>query len=137
MKMLPQMWKTKILLIDDDHWIRDSLCMFFESEECHIRACQTAEEGLEALKHATYDVMIVDYHLPGMDGLEFFSRIREHSTEVIKVIITAYKTDTAISRAQEFGIHALIEKPFRADTIVTLLRRLQQNKQKESELICI
>ena len=51
----------KILLIDDDEWIRDSLRIFFEAEGCHLLAFETAEEGLTELKDRTYDLIIVDY----------------------------------------------------------------------------
>ena len=60
----------KILIIDDDEWIRDSLKIFFEAENCHAVVLETAEEGLAELKYQAYDLIIVDYKLPGMDGLD-------------------------------------------------------------------
>ena len=65
----------KILLIDDDEWIRDSLSLFFESEGCCLNAFETAGEGLNALKKKPYHIVIADYRLPGMNGLDFLKRI--------------------------------------------------------------
>jgi DNA-binding response OmpR family regulator len=66
----------KILLVDDDEWIRDSLGLFFEAEGCDMLAFETAEEGMEAVKKQAYDIVISDYKLPAMDGLEFLRRVK-------------------------------------------------------------
>ena len=60
MNLFSKLRKMKILLIDDDHWIRDSLRIFFEAEGCHLLALETAEEGIAALEEDTYDIIIVD-----------------------------------------------------------------------------
>ena len=73
----------KILLIDDDEWIRDSLRLFFEGEECHLKAIEKAEEGLKILKNENYDIIIVDYRLPDMDGLEFLKQIKEYEDRLL------------------------------------------------------
>ena len=61
MNLYKKLRNMKMLLIDDDAWIRDSLSIFFESEGCHLKALETAEEGLKALKKQPYDIIIVDY----------------------------------------------------------------------------
>ena len=115
---------TRILLIDDDQWIRDSMTLYFEAEGCHVRSFATAEEGLPVFQDDMWDVIIVDYHLPGMDGLMMLDQIQNRQEGVIKVLITAYTSDTAISRARDVGVNAFIEKPFTADDIETTLVRL-------------
>ena len=64
MNLFSKLRKMKILLIDDDEWIRDSLRLFFEAERCQLLTLETAEEGLVALRENTYDIIIVDYKLP-------------------------------------------------------------------------
>jgi len=49
--------------------------LFFEGEGCHILALETAEEGMEAIKEQEFNVIITDYRLSGMDGLEFLQLI--------------------------------------------------------------
>src|SRR4030042_6746798 len=104
MDLFSKLKGMKILLIDDDEWIRDSLNIFFESEGCHIIAFETAEEALEELKGRNCDIIIADYRLPGMDGLEFFKRIEKSHSHTIKIIITAYRSEKVIAEANRRGI---------------------------------
>jgi two-component system response regulator TtrR len=90
MDMLTQLKHKKILLIDDDEWIRDSMGSFFDSEGCLFQAVESAEAGIDSLRGGDYDIIIADYRLPGMDGLAFFNRIRASHATAIKILITAY-----------------------------------------------
>ena len=121
--------KMKMLLIDDDEWIRDSLSIYFESRGCHLNALETAEEGLEALKNQVYDIIITDYRLPGMDGLEFLRRIQDSHPQAMKILITAYRSEEVVSEAIRIGIHDFIDKPFTAKTIEDSLSRLLQEQK--------
>jgi len=109
--------RMKILLIDDDDLIRDSLTVFFKGEGIHLTAVETAERGLEEIKKNNYDIIIVDYRLPGMDGVEFFKHIAKTHRNVFKIIITAYKDQRIVSEAGKIGIQGFIEKPFSSRTI--------------------
>jgi DNA-binding NtrC family response regulator len=121
----------KILLIDDDEWIRDSLGLYFEGEGCHLLALETAEEGIEALKEQHYDIIMVDYRLPGMDGLEFLRRIQKTQPNALKLLITAYKSEGVVSEALKIGIQDFIEKPFTTKTIEGSLTRLIEKGKKD------
>ena len=114
----------KILLIDDDEWIRDSLSIFFEGEGCCLQALETAEEGVKALKNQDYDIILIDYRLPGMDGLEFLRRIKGSHPNVMKILITAYGNEEVLSEATKIGIQDFIEKPFTSKTIEDSLARV-------------
>ena len=120
----------KILLIDDDEWIRDSLTLFMESEGCHLKALETAEEGLEALKDEKYDIIITDYWLPGMDGLDFLSRICNSSSNAMKILITAYGSHSVIEKAKALGVHSLIAKPFSSESLEYVLQQLLEMAKK-------
>ncbi len=117
MDLFKKLKNMKILLIDDDEWIRDSMSLFFENEKCNLRAIETAEQGLKILENENYDIIIVDYKLPDMDGLEFFRRIQESHPNTYKILITAYGSKKLLSKAREIGIHDFIEKPFTSETI--------------------
>jgi DNA-binding response OmpR family regulator len=128
MDLFSKLKEMKIMLIDDDEWIRDSLSLFFESEGCHLLALETAEEGLDALRNQNYDIIIVDYRLPGMDGLDFLEKIRESYPMAIRILITAYGSRDVISKALEIGIQDYISKPFTVDEIEQSLSQLIKNK---------
>lgn len=112
------------LLIDDDEWIRNAMSIVFENEACPLTAVETAEEALVHLRHTVYDVIICDYRLPGMDGLQFFQNIHDSCPHAIKLLITAYGSTEMYHEALTSGIHEIIEKPFSTTTIEESLQRL-------------
>ena len=91
MDLFSKLKKMKILLIDDDEWIRNSMILFFETEGCQLLALETAEEAIEALEQQHYDIIITDYRLPGMDGLQFLNRVQSLYPDALKMLITAYR----------------------------------------------
>ena len=129
MDLYSKLKSMKILLIDDE-WIRDSLSMFFQSEGCHLTALETAEEGMEALKRINYDIIVTDYKLPGMDGLEFLRRIQDMHPQVMKILITAYKSENVVSEARSLGIQDFIEKPFTTKIIEESLTWLVEKHEQ-------
>jgi DNA-binding NtrC family response regulator len=127
MDLFTRLKSMKILLIDDDEWIRDSLRLFFESEGCHLVAFETAEEAIEALHRQDYDIIITDYKLPGMNGVAFFKQIQNSHPDTIKILITAYKSEVVVNEAKKAGVQHLIAKPFTSETIEASLTRLTAN----------
>ena len=131
MDLFTRLKSMEILLIDDDEWIRDSLRLFFESEGCRLTALETAEEGMESLKSHNYEIILTDYRLPGMDGLEFLKKIQDTQPYAMKVLITAFRSEQVISEAARIGIHDFIDKPFTTKTIEESLSRLIENSEQE------
>ena len=121
MEQFSEIRGMKILLVDDDEWIRDSLRIFFEAEGCHVLTLETAEEGLSVINKQAFDIFIVDYKLPGLDGLEFLKRIHNTLPDAIKILITAYRDENVISEAKNLKVQGFIEKPFTSDTIMASL----------------
>ncbi|MBW2514198.1 MAG: response regulator [Deltaproteobacteria bacterium] len=113
-----------ILLVDDDEWIRDSLSVYFESEGCRISAHETAEKALAEIDHHKVDVIITDYKLPGMDGIAFLKKVKKSHPHAVKILITAYASDSLANRARQAGAQELISKPFTSKTIEACLARL-------------
>jgi len=119
-----------ILLIDDDEWIRHSMSILFEYEGCRLHAIETAEEGLEELKGRDYELIIVDYKLPGMDGLEFLKRSQKTHPDAMKILITAYGSREITSEAYKLGVRDIINKPFTAEAVEESLKRLIKERDQ-------
>jgi len=130
MDLFSKLKEMKIILIDDDKWIRDSLSIFFEYEGCHLLAFETAEEAMEELKMHDCDIIIVDYKLPGMDGLALLKRIQDSHLDAMKILITAYRSEVVISEAINMGVKEIIEKPFTSKIIEATLSRLIEARKK-------
>ena len=127
MDIFDRIKNLKILLVDDDEWIRDSLSLFFEAEGCNLLAFETAEEGMEAVNQQTYDIVISDYKLPGMDGLEFLRRVKEKQPHVFEILITAYANGEICKEAKMMGVRDIIPKPFTSEDVETSLTQIIEN----------
>lgn len=132
MELFDKLKKMRLMLIDDDEWIRNSLTLFFESEGCYLTAVDTAEEALSKLKKKFYDIIITDYKLPGINGLEFLKQIQSN-TNIHKILITGYGSEKITSRALKLGVEGIILKPFTTESIEKVLADLisiDENRNK-------
>ena len=105
--------KEKILIVDDDKYI--SLLLYnFLDDEGYI--CETAENGLEALekvsKGAQYDMVLLDFVMPKMNGLEFLAAVRELNATLPVMMISGYRTRENTLEALRLGAIGFIKKPF-------------------------
>jgi DNA-binding NtrC family response regulator len=126
MDLFQKLREIRMLLVDDDRLIRDSLAMYFEGEGCSVSTCETAEEALMMLAKEKYGAIIADYLLPGMDGIEFFRRIGKSRQEILKILITAHGSESVLPEAQKAGIDSVIEKPFTVEDLKASLHRLME-----------
>ena len=127
MELFKILKRMKILLIDDDEWVRDSMVLFFAGEGCSLEALETAEEGLIATRKEIYDIIIADQRLPGMDGLDFLNTVQNKDGHPIKILISAYIEEKIESEAKQIGVHAVISKPFTTEAIEAALSRIIDN----------
>lgn len=109
----------KIILIDDDEFIRDSLFRLFTNRVAHFLAVDSAEKGLAALQESHFDVIICDYNLPGISGLEFFKRIATSHPSSYKILITA--NTYVLELATQTTIDEVMQKPFSVELIIKSL----------------
>jgi DNA-binding response OmpR family regulator len=129
MDIFGKLRQMRILLVDDDEWIRDSLTLYFENEGCFLLAVETAEEALSALESQDCDIIIADYKLPDMDGIEFFKRIQDRFSQATKILISAFGNEELVSKARSIGVQDYIDKPFGTRAIVESLTRLIADKE--------
>ena len=108
----------KILLVDSSERIRDALSLFFELEECEFLAVGTPEEALKALRKDNYDIIIADYHLPGLNGLEFLIHVKSNFKKTLAILTTSHGDSRIAEEAQKGGIRNVIRKPFSAETLI-------------------
>ena len=122
--------KIKTLLVDDDELIRDSLKIAFKAKGCALQVAESAEEGLAAVKEESFDIIISDFRLPGINGLDFIKQTTRIQPDAIRFLITAYRDDCIVSEAVRMGIHDFIEKPFSVKKLVNLLELAIKHQEK-------
>jgi DNA-binding NtrC family response regulator len=123
--------KIKTLLVDDDEFIRDSLEIAFKAKGCALQVAESAEEGLEAVRETSFDIIISDFRLPGMNGLDFIRQATVIQPDAIRFLITAYRDDHIVSEAVRIGVKQFIEKPFSVKVLVNLLALEIKNQKRD------
>jgi len=130
MNSFNELKKLKTLLVDDDELIRDSLKIAFRAKGCAMRVAESAEEGLQAIREEKFDIIISDYRLPGMNGLDFIKQAAFMQPLAARFLITAYRDDHIISEALRIGVNEFIEKPFSVKVLVNLLALALKHQEK-------
>ncbi len=124
--------KLKTLFIDDDGVIRDIMQMLFTKHGCLLKTFETAEEGLQALERERFDIIISDFQLPGINGVEFFKRAMISHPDTIKILISGYGNECTVSEAFKIGVHAFIKKPF---PLTTFIEKLMPYVEKHNDRV--
>jgi DNA-binding response OmpR family regulator len=111
----------RILLIDDDVRLHELLASFLEQNGCTVTVAVDGPRGLTALEAGTFDVVLLDLMLPGMDGIEVCQRIRRKSNVPI-VMLTARGDETDRVVGLELGADDYVSKPFSPRELVARVR---------------
>ena len=117
----------KILIVDDDDAIRDSMREFIEISGYHTLSAANAEDALEILRSNVIQVVITDIMLNGMDGLELTDRIvKDYDADVI--VMTGYSGDYSYEEAITKGASDLVFKPVRFEELLLRLKRVLKER---------
>ena len=87
-------------------------------------AVGSSERALEELAKRSFDIIILDYKLPGMNGMELLGRLRETHPEAAKIFTSAYSSDGLFAQAKEAGAVGFVKKPLTAEKIEECLARI-------------
>ena len=108
----------RILVIDDDHGVRDSTARMLRGAGYTVDTAPTGEEGLAAAKGSAFDVILSDMRMPGISGREVLTRLREARVDSAIIVMTGYGTvDTAVE-AMKLGAVDFEQKPFLRDELL-------------------
>src|ERR1700758_4370661 len=127
--------KGKILIVDDELVVRDSLGKWFTSEGFSAKPVGGAREALDAIQHAEYDIALLDIKMPGMDGMELQARLREADPDLTVIMMTGYASvDTAV-HALKMGAYDYITKPVDPDELSHLVANALEHKRARREVV--
>ena len=111
-------------VIDDDDAIRDSVQLFLVNEGLEVKTYASAPEFLAALDAAPVEGCVVtDVRMPGMSGMELLEHLAAHSLSLPVVVVTGHADVPLAVRAMKKGAVDLLEKPFRADDLISAVRK--------------
>lgn len=123
--------KISILIVDDEESVRDSLYNWFIEDGYRVECAENANRALSILESDSFDIILADLKMPGMDGLEMLRRIKLLKSDSIVIVMTAFATvDTAVQALKD-GAFDYITKPFDPDDLSHLIR----NASKQISLV--
>ncbi|PJA32033.1 MAG: sigma-54-dependent Fis family transcriptional regulator [Zetaproteobacteria bacterium CG_4_9_14_3_um_filter_53_7] len=124
---------ARIMIVDDEQPIRDSLQGLFEDENYLVVCAPSGEEAIARLRKQPVDCVLLDIWMPGIDGLETLSRILQMDANLPVIMMSGHATiDTAV-RATRQGAFDFVEKPLTFDRLLILVRNAVQKRRLEQE----
>ena len=111
------MLKPKIAVVDDDRNAAKLIGMLLDDEGYDVAIFNDAEALLNTFSDAYYDLFLVDYRMPEMDGIELLGRIKRYHPEAVIMMITAFGTIEVAVKAMQLGAYDFITKPIDRDAL--------------------
>lgn len=127
--------RDQILIVDDEASIRTSLKGVLQDEGYEVHCAENGECALEMIKAEPPDVVMLDIWMPGMDGIETLSKIKELAPRVEVVMISGHGTIETAVKASKLGAYDFLEKPLSLDKTVLIVQHALDKRRLEQENI--
>ncbi len=125
--------KARILIVDDEATIRDTLCTVLKEEGFDAESAENGRAALEKIQQNNYDLVITDLRMPEMDGLELLKAVKLNSPQTSVIIITAYGSMESAIEALRLGAFDYLIKPLDFDDVILRVRRLMEHRELVEE----
>ena len=127
----------KLLIVDDELSVRDSLGKWFREEGYDVTTLENAGDALTQLATQRWDVALVDIKMHGTDGIELQRRMHEIDPELLVIIMTGYgSVETAVA-ALKNGAYDYVTKPLDPDEIAHLVKNALAHKRTAQENVLL
>jgi len=127
---------SRLLIVDDELHVRESLSRWFIEDGYEVETSPDAKDALSTLSKKSFDVVITDIKMPGMDGVELQKRIKEVAPSVAVILITAYASVQTAVEALKEGAYDYVTKPFDPEHLSRIVEKAcSQKKLKEENVV--
>lgn len=128
-----KMIKKRILVVEDDEGVRDSLTTLLEEAVYETESSPDGTAAIRQVRSAPFDLHMIDLRLPGMGGIELMKQIQKISSDAICIVLTAYATIELSVKAMRAGAFDFIGKPFQIDVVLNLVKNALEFRRLEKE----
>ncbi|MBU4186387.1 MAG: response regulator [Proteobacteria bacterium] len=126
---------AQILIVDDELDILTVLAMIIKDKTDHkVTTTNNPFEVPELIKEGTYDLLIADLKMPGMDGIELMGEVKKLDEHIPILIITAYGSPELAEKSIHKGAYDYITKPFRKEQILIAINRALEWQAMDKEI---
>jgi len=125
--------KIKILIVDDELIMRESLAGWLERDGHAVQTAASGEEALEKVKETQFDIFLVDIKMEGISGLDVLRSVKETDPDADVVMITAYGSIPSAIEAMKDGAYDYMLKPFDPNELGVLIERIIQHQEQARE----
>lgn len=122
-----------VLVVDDELSMREFLAILLDREGYTVDQAASAEEALACLERKTYDLVISDVKMPGLDGITLLGRIKEVAPDTAVLLMTAFSTAEQAVEAMKLGAYDYIAKPFKVEEVKILARNALEKRDLKRE----
>jgi CheY-like chemotaxis protein len=121
----PRLWEKRILVVDDEEFIRQTICDVVGRQGCIIDMARDGREAVALINQHQYDLVISDIKMPHASGYEVFAAARAANKKIPVILMTGFGYDPnhSIVRANREGLNAVLYKPFKVDQLLHEIRQ--------------
>jgi len=127
------MGTCKILIVDDELIMRESLAGWLERDGHEIDTAASGEQALQKLKDTRFDVLLVDIKMEGMSGLDVLKQVKESDPDVAVIMITAYGSISTAIEAMKSGAYDYLLKPFDPNELGVVIEKIMAHQAQVRE----
>jgi diguanylate cyclase (GGDEF)-like protein len=114
----------RILIVDDDETVRESLCDFLEFHEFVVTAVASAAQALETMATNDFDLVISDLVMPKMDGIALLKSIRDSGKDIPFLVMTGFASIEYAVESMKAGATDFLTKPLKFDHVMLIIKRV-------------
>ena len=126
--------KDKILVVDDEESFCNHIHAVLDMEGYRAVVAHNAEQALGKLSLQSFDILLTDMKMPGMDGLELFKTARKIDSEISGIIMTAYGSISSAVTSIKQGATDYLQKPFEPETLLMVIEKAVRERQLLQEI---
>ena len=112
---------SEILIVDDDRSSCEILAKILSLRGYHVDVAFDGRTALDLVQKKTYGLALIDYRMPGMDGVELYRRIRQMRPDVVGVFVTGFPTIDTVYPAIAVGVERVIAKPAGSNELIQVI----------------
>jgi two-component system response regulator AtoC len=128
---------ARVLIVDDDESLRESLAMVLSAEGWEVAVAADAEQGLARFDETHPDLVLCDLRMPGRDGLSLLPELAKRRSDTPVILMSAYGTEELALEAMRRGAYDYLAKPFQPAEVVLAIRKAHERERlrRKSELL--